>query len=390
MRVVQSQKEGNLYLNQNVKPSYQSLEDLFSIVEKGKRVWEATFDAISDPVLIISKDFTIKRANLAAARAAKTSIEDLIERPCYEIFAKQESICLECPVQLHETKIKQEKKIVHIFPDGREYIASAYPIKDKSGEGLGLYVLQYQDVTEIRKLEAQLIQKEKMAAIGLFTSGLAHDINNPIAGILAFAQLAKEATPTESEIYSDLNEIENAANRCKKIVEDLLTLSKPLKNIERQYVDISQLIMETLPSIEVQWQHLDYQLETNLPQLSQVRVNAAKLQQVFSNILLNAFQAISQGGKIKISAQENDEKLCIQIKDNGIGISESHLKQIFDPYFTTKRDVGGTGLGLPATYNIIREHGGHIEVQSEIGQGSCFKIFIPKGRSCEKTHSDSG
>ncbi|MCP5468000.1 MAG: PAS domain-containing protein [Deltaproteobacteria bacterium] len=386
MRVVERQENDILYQDITSNSSQHSLESLFSIVAEGKRVWEATFDAIVDPVLIISEDFKIQRANLATAEAAQVRVQDLIGKPCYEIFAKRSHPCSSCPINKSSTNSNHERRRLQPFSDGREYVASSYPIKGKNQKSLGLTVLQYQDVSAIRKLEEQLVQSEKMAAIGLFTSGLAHDINNPIAGILAFAQLAKESISKNSEALNDLTEIENAAHRCKKIVEDLMLLSRPLMDNERQCIDIRLLITETLPSLEVQWKKLDYTLNINLNQLSTVWGNASKLQQVFSNILLNAFQAISAGGKIEINAKEEGDEICVEIIDNGSGIAEQNLKKIFDPYFTTKRDYGGNGLGLPVTYSIIREHGGRIEVESQLGEGTHFKVFIPIGRCSEETH----
>lgn len=357
----------------------QELRDLFEIVEAGKQIWEATFDAIIYPVLIVTQDYIIERANLAAAQSAGVDVRSLIHQRCYEIFAKRNSPCIGCPMAPSRAKNRPQGKRLHPFADGREFAASAFPIRSKEGNDLGLSVLQYQDMSGIRKLEAQLLQNEKMASLGLFASGIAHDINNPLSGVLAFAQLAMQGADKNSQTYEDLKEIEASALRCKKIIEELLHFSKPASSSEQEPVDLGEVVKKVLPSLEIQWKDLNYQLSSDLHPLPKVLVNPAKFEQVFTNILSNAFQAISEGGEIFVKSGEEDDMVFIDIADNGAGISKDHMNYIFDPYFTTKVKKGGTGLGLPTSYNIVREYGGRIKVKSSPGKGTSFRVFVPKG-----------
>lgn len=361
--------------------TFEELQDLFAVVAEGKRVWESTFDAIVDPVLIVSKDYQIRRANLAAAESAQLDVRQLVGRRCYEAFAKRTSPCTGCPMESSQRQDAPKRRGLKPFDDGREFAASAFPIHGKDGSDLGLAVMQYQDRSDLRKLEAQLIQNEKMAALGLFASGIAHDINNPLTGVLAFAQLAMQGVDPQSPAYDDLKEIEKSALRCKKIVEDLMTFSRPLKQSNPTEVDLGELIQRILPNLKVQWKDRKYHLDIQLEKIPPVFVSESKFEQVFTNILCNAFQAIGDGGEIKIRSGQEDDMVYIDVADNGEGIPPENMKRIFDPYFTTKGKLGGTGLGLPTTYNIVREHGGRIKVKSRPGKGSSFRVFVPKGDS---------
>ena len=363
-------------------PSAQTLEelqDLFAIVSEGKQVWESTFDAIVDPVLIVSTDYQIRRANVAAAESAKVDVRQLVGKRCYEAFAKRRSPCVGCPMEPSQQRHAHKRKGLKPYEDGREFAASAFPIHNKNGEDLGLVVMQYQDRSALRKLEAQLVQNEKMAALGLFASGIAHDINNPLTGVLAFAQLAMQGVDPKSPAYDDLKEIEKSALRCKKIVEELMTFSRPLKQSNPTAVDLGDVVKRVLPNLQVQWKDRDYRLKIQLEKLPLVSVSESKFEQVFTNLLCNAFQAIPVGGEIIVRSGQEEEMVYIDIADNGEGIPQENLKRIFDPYFTTKGNMGGTGLGLPTTYNIVREHGGRIKVKSRPGKGSSFRVFVPKG-----------
>lgn len=357
----------------------EELKSLFAVVSEGKRAWEATFDAILDPVLVVTRDYRIARANLAAAESAGLKVRELIGKPCYEIFAKEKAPCPGCPMRESLASGRPRRERLLPYSDQRAFVVGSFPIRDYDGKGGGLAVVQYQDVSAIRKLEAQLLQSEKMAALGLFASGIAHDINNPLAGVLAFAQLAMQGLAPDSQLYQDLKEIESSALRCKKILEDLLEMSRPSGRAEKSPVDLGALIERVLPNLKVQYQEQGYRLDLALKPLTPVEVCPSKFEQVFTNILTNAFQALKPGGSVRVSAHEDDKSVVIEVADDGEGISEENLKNIFDPYFTTKRQRGGSGLGLPICYNIIREHGGQIEVSSRVNEGSVFRIRVPKG-----------
>lgn len=369
---------------------FEELKKLFDVVAQGKQMWEATFDAIVDPVLVVRGDYTVDRANMAAAGSAGVEVKKLIGKKCFQIFAKRKSPCIGCPLQVSIQANSPRRSELEAFSDQREFLASAYPIKARQGEADGWVAVQYHDLSLIRKLEGQIQQNEKMISLGRLASGIAHDVNNPLSGVLAFTQLAMQEADPNSQIFGDLKEIEQAALRCKKIVEDVLQFTRPSPHNERNWVNLEEMIRRMLPSIEILWKEFPYQLSLDFQKISSVKICESRFEQVFANILTNAFQSLSAGGEVKVRSGEKNGTVFIEVEDSGEGISKENLKRIFDPYFTTRRDQGGTGLGLPICYQIVREHGGRIEVTSVLKKGSVFRISIPKGESYETSNSRRG
>lgn len=354
------------------------LKALFEIVERAKYIWESTFDAIVNPVMIVDRNYRIERANLALSQAIGRDLRTLIGTTCYEVFAGRQAPCVGCPLsqtwenrQTHSCRLEK-------FSDGREYQAVSFPLQGKHHD-LDLSIVQYRDIREERHLQARLIQSEKMAAVGLLAGGIAHEINNPLSGILAFAQLALAQVKEGEQIYQDIKEIETSALRCKKIVENLLEFSRQSSIEERGEVDLKNTLERVLPLMRLQVKEagvsLDVQMEEVLPP---VLANGNQLEQVFLNLTSNACHALERGGKIEIAAHYHSPGWVeIDFRDNGMGICKEVLPRIFDPFFTTKKSGMGTGLGLSIIYNIIQDHAGKIEVESEEHKGTIFHIYLP-------------
>jgi two-component system NtrC family sensor kinase len=222
-------------------------------------------------------------------------------------------------------------------------------------------------------------QSEKMAAFETLIGGIAHDINNPLAGVLAFTQIAMQSVASGSQTHEDLKEIETSALRCKKILEDLVEMARTKMPSERSPTDLSSLLKKVSLELQARQRGLEERLDLQLNPLPPVSVSAKAMEKVFGNLLINAFQSLKSGGNIRVEARETEDSVEIEIQDEGEGISEENLKRIFDPYFTTWRQKGGHGLGLTVCYNIVRDHGGRIEVSSRLGEGSVFKLVLPKG-----------
>lgn len=358
------------------------LKRLFNIVERGKFMWESTFDAIRDPVLIIGKDYRIVRANLAAAERSRRAIRDLVGARCYEDFAGRKDICPHCP--LSETLRSGDPRSVEIdgmMADG-DFTVNSYPLA--SGKPLGpLAVHHYRDVTEEKRLQRKLIQSEKMAAIGMLAGGVAHEINNPLAGILAFTQLLKNEI-AHPEAQGDLNEIEQAAKRCKKIVEDLLMFSRPHGESELKDISLAETVDQILPLSKLNLKHRNVTLATHYEEnLPAVHGNAARLQQVFLNLINNAAQSMTASGggevSVRLVASPDRGQVTAEVRDSGSGIKKEDMVRIFDPFYSTKGREG-TGLGLSICYSIISEHGGKLEVESEVGVGSVFRVIFPAAK----------
>ncbi len=230
---------------------------------------------------------------------------------------------------------------------------------------------------ELQAAQQQLIQAEKLASIGRLAAGVAHEINNPIGVILGFTQVLLRKTPEESPLHKPLATMEREGLRCKEIVQGLLDFARQNKpRLGRVCLnDVIEAAVELMPHHA----HPDLVrvVKTYDPSLPPVVGDEYKLQQVFLNLLINAYQAMPDGGELHISSQSADGQVCATISDTGTGIPTDHLGRIFDPFFTTK-DVGeGTGLGLSISYGLIEQHGGTIEVESEPGEGATFVVRLP-------------
>ncbi|HCJ67735.1 MAG TPA: hypothetical protein DHV62_10590 [Elusimicrobia bacterium] len=249
-----------------------------------------------------------------------------------------------------------------------------------TGTGKEDILLIIRDVTEKVALETQLIRSEKLAALGQLVAGIAHEINNPLTAVLGFSQLLVTEPEVKGEIKEDLLRIKQEAERARKIVQGLLSFSRPNKP-QKEPININELLEKILSMREYQLRvnniEIIKNLDSNLPQVS---IDPYQLEQVFLNIIVNAEQAIletNKKGKLLIGTKKENGYLKISFTDSGPGISKENLLKIFDPFFSTK-DVGkGTGLGLSITYRIIEQHNGKIYALSEEGQGTTFVIELP-------------
>jgi two-component system NtrC family sensor kinase len=230
---------------------------------------------------------------------------------------------------------------------------------------------------ELKATQEQLVQAEKLASIGQLAAGVAHEINNPIGVILGFAQVMLRRTPDDDPMHKPLATIEREGLRCKEIVQDLLDFARQSKpvlsrvNVNNVIDAASELMPHHVNSDRVE---VVKEYAVTLPD---VLGDENQLQQVFLNILLNAYQAMPDGGRLIITSKVRTNEVLAVFEDTGIGIPEEDLKRIFDPFFTTKEVGEGTGLGLSISYGIVEQHGGTIEAASQLGAGSRFTVRLP-------------
>lgn len=236
------------------------------------------------------------------------------------------------------------------------------------------------DVTEEHRLTEQLLQQEKLAAIGQLVSGVAHELNNPLAGVMAFSQLLLATPGTDPDVMSALDTIHSESKRAAKIVSNLLTFARQHPP-ERRDADLNQLLLDTLElrryALRVQQIDVDLELDEALPS---TWADGFQLQQVFLNILTNAEQALDgwTGEKrIRLRSERQGGMLVITISDTGPGVAAESVDRIFNPFYTTKPVGQGTGLGLSISHGIVREHGGRIEVRAASGGGAAFVVSLP-------------
>jgi signal transduction histidine kinase/CheY-like chemotaxis protein len=234
-------------------------------------------------------------------------------------------------------------------------------------------------VNTLKTTQAQLVQSEKLSAVGEFVAGVAHELNNPLAAVMGFSEMLKDADVDE-DLRRHLDLIFKSALRCRKIVQSLLSFARRHQP-ERKPVAVNKLIDEVLEIVAYQLKTSNVEVVTQFaPRLPLVLADGHQIQQVVLNLINNARQAIEAhqaSGRITIRTDMQETVIRIAIQDNGPGISPENLTRIFDPFFTTKEVGKGTGLGLSLCYGLIREHGGNITVSSEPGKGATFTIELP-------------
>jgi two-component system, NtrC family, sensor kinase len=224
----------------------------------------------------------------------------------------------------------------------------------------------------------------KLSSIGRLAAGVAHEINNPMAIVNEKAGLMQDLIqytsdfPEKEKFLSLINAILQSVQRCRSITHRLLGFARRME-VQIEVLDLNEVLQETLTFLEKEALYRNLELRLNLAQdLPRIASDRGQLQQVFLNILNNAFAAVEDGGMVAITSWEKDlDAVAISITDNGIGMSEETLKHIFEPFFTTKKGKG-TGLGLPITYGIVKKLGGDIEVQSKEGKGTTMTVYLPK------------
>lgn len=242
-----------------------------------------------------------------------------------------------------------------------------------------------QTVETLKTTQAQLVQSEKLSAVGEFVAGVAHELNNPLAAVMGFSEMLKDADVGETH-RKHLSLIFKAAQRCQKIVQSLLSFARRQKP-ERKPVSVNSLVEAVLEIVAYPLRTSNVEVETHFDKnLPHVLADEHQIQQVLLNIINNGRQAIEThqpGGKIKIVTESAEPNIRITISDNGPGISPENLQKIFDPFFTTKEVGKGTGLGLSLCYGLIKEHGGNITPMSKPGEGATFVIELPIARGVE-------
>ncbi len=253
--------------------------------------------------------------------------------------------------------------------------------ESRSEEFFALFRAFNRMIHELEVHQEQLVQSRKIAAVGTLTSGIAHELNNPINNIVLTAESLKEdfSQLGQEEALGLIQDILVQSERASEIVKGLLDFSRS-EHPEFEPLDIAPVVHDTLKLVRNQLTLSGIQVEEELPSgLPPIHGNRKNLQQVFLNLFINAIQAMLDGGILNIKARpsEDGQWLKVEVADTGLGIEPEHLPRIFDPFYTTKQVGRGTGLGLSVTYGIVEKHGGHIEVQSEKGKGSTFTVILP-------------
>ena len=357
-------------------------EQVYESVRRAKKELEGTIDAILDPVLLVDATFRILRANLAVSNLGTCDIRDTLGKRCHRVIFGRETPCEGCPIE-DATHTGDEGLVGHmeLLHTGTQRIFRMYAYRFRAYNGENpYYVCSYRDVTEERNLQRQVVQADKMAAVGQLAGGAAHELNNPLGVIRSFAQMgaSRARMLQDGELVDGFDEILQATERCTRIVRGLLDFSRSPKDVMGA-VDIAQLLTDSVFLVQTQFKGRSVEvIEDFAADVPPAHGNANKLQQVAVNLLQNAFQAVGVGGRIRVAAQVTLEgHVDMVVSDNGHGIPAEVRDRIFDPFFTTKGTGEGTGLGLSITYGIVQEHGGTITLNTRQGGGAVFTVRLP-------------
>jgi signal transduction histidine kinase len=277
------------------------------------------------------------------------------------------------------TKQVYEVEVVTRSGQVREVMVSVSPLHDPDDGILGVLGIA-RDITETKKLEQQIRNSEKLASVGKLAAGVAHEINNPLGGILNCLYNLRKGTVSAAREEEYLISMEDGLRRVQKIVRQLLDFSQQHEP-ELSATDINSVIERVLVLTNHMFTANGIRLVKDLgPMITSLMVDRHMIEQVLMNLILNAVQATKCNGSITIRTYVNDGGCALEVEDTGCGIPTTVLPRIFDPFFTTKGTGEGTGLGLSVSLGIIERHGGHISVESEVGKGTIFTVQLPLSR----------
>lgn len=382
-----------LFLNHRLHREVEERKQAETALHFSEREKTAVLNAMTEIVTYLDRDQKIIWANHAAAQKMGLSPEKMAGHTCRELWRHPKEMCLKCPISKAITSGETEEDEIE-SNDGRAWLARAYPVKDDGGEVIGIVCL-VEDITQKQKQEGELLRTKKLESIGVLAGGIAHDFNNMLTAVMGYIALAQMKIEPNSKTSGFLIDAEKAAMKARDLAQKLLTFSKGGEPVKKK----AQISKSLIHSIDLVLSGSTVRHEIICPEdLFAVEFDQAQMEEAFRNILSNAKDAMPNGGEIVVKAENvfigkesllNQRKgsyVKISFKDKGTGIPGELLEKIFDPYFSTK-EMGvqkGMGLGLSITHSIVKKHHGLITVESELGRGSTFNIFLPASQQTEK------
>jgi PAS domain S-box-containing protein len=374
-------------------------KEMESAVQRSEEFLSSVLEGIGEGVVVIDRDYRIISANKGYCSQVKMSCDDIIGKHCYEISHHIDEPC-------HEKENACDCAVKKCFETGEPYRAvhthydkaktpfyietNAYPLKDAAGNVISA-IETLMDITEKRALEAQLMQAQKMESVGLLAGGVAHDFNNILTAIIGYANLLRMKMEKNSQPAVFVEQILASAERAANLTRSILAFSRK-QIIDPRPVRLSEVITR-LQKLLLRIIGEDIELRTFMPrQETAILADAGQIEQVLMNLCTNAKDAMPDGGILMMETEfvEFNEEyvkrhafakpgkyMALSVTDTGHGLDENTKERIFEPFFTTKETGKGTGLGLSIVYGIIKQHSGYINVYSELGKGTTFRIYLP-------------
>jgi PAS domain S-box-containing protein len=366
---------------QQYQTLYNDITELYQMekkLEQAAREWRLTFDSITDLISIHDKENRFLRVNKAVADMLNTTPKELIGKYCHHVMHCAKTPPANCPHL--QTMATGKPAVLECFnPTLEAHIhESTSPLFNEKGEITGSIIIA-RDVTLQKRIDEQLIVTERLASIGELSSGIAHELNNPLTSVIGFSQLLMEGD-VPPEIKEELNTVYTEAQRAATIVKNLLTFARKHTPV-KQMSQINRVVEDVLRLRTYEQKVNNIEIEKHLAEnLPDIMMDHFQMQQCFLNIVVNAEFAMLEAhneGKLIITTEQDGDIVRTSFTDNGPGISRENLKRIFDPFFTTKEVGKGTGLGLSICHGIVQEHGGKIYARSEKGQGATMIVELP-------------
>ncbi len=351
-------------------------------LEQEQEFARSLVDSFPDPIFVINTEGNYRFISPRVKHALGFTVEEMFRMRIGTLTHPEERSALmkgfEELITGKQSFVSIEHRVQNRSGEWRRFRTNATPLFDPHGTIIGA-VASLRDITELKRLEDQLIQSEKLAAMGQMIAGVAHELNNPLTAILGVTELVRDHS-TDEVTRKQLDLAHRQARRAAQIVQNLLDFSRPPAPAKK-LVQVSDLLERTLQLHEHSLRRNHVSVEfTAKPDLPRILGDANQLIQVLLNLVTNAEHAIKEvrdAGKIQIQVSCDRQYVTVRVQDDGAGIRKEALPKLFDPFYTTKRPGGGTGLGLSICMSIIREHGGQIDVERISDGGSAFTIIFP-------------
>ncbi len=349
---------------------------LYQAMAQAEREWDETFDGITDGISIHDAELRIVRANRTFAQWLGVPAEELVGQTCYSLLRQRDEPPEFCPLPQAISTGRPHTVEVEELILGRMLEIAAYPLTDGQGQVTGAVHIM-RDITRRKQMEQQLIQSEKLVALGRLAASLAHEINNPLQALRSGLGLLIKSSQDNKKQHQYLEVLSGEVERLIAITERMLNFYR--HSVESpKLTDANAVLDEVLALAGKQLQHSRVTLSRNLDRrLPLAEAVADQLRRVFLNIILNAMDAMPQGGELTVASgfDRQRQEVWISFADTGEGIPAEAMPLIFEPFYSSR--PRGTGLGLAISYGIVERHGGRIEVQSKVGVGSTFTVFLP-------------
>ncbi|MBA4183984.1 MAG: PAS domain S-box protein [Acidobacteria bacterium] len=362
---------------------YQEQEKRAEELELLKEFNESIVESVNVGLIAVDEGGRITRCNSTFEAMLDISREQTIGKLVEEIFDEGFALNLENILgksRWHLTEIRNAYKMLTTNRQGKTLVlnVAVAPLRSISNNQTGAIIV-LENVTSRIKLEETLQQSEKLSSIGLLAAGVAHEVNTPLTGVSSYTQMLLGMIPETDPKHALLQKVQKQTDRASNIVGNLLNFSRTGNAAEFTEIDLNKLLDDTLQLLEPQLRKSQVEIVKNYAELPpKIFGNAGKLQQVFTNLIINARDAMFGGGEITLTTDfENEDEVVIEVTDTGSGIEPENLIKIYDPFFTTKGVGSGTGLGLAVSYGIVQEHAGTITATSEVGFGTTFRLVFP-------------